>query len=77
MSLLDRKDEADEQFMTYHSLVPEEFPQKGFLDDTVLEARTKSQEHRQKDIEALSAPSRITKHRTTNGALLQNQHHCR
>lgn len=39
-SLLDRKEEAEEQFLTYQSLLPEEFPQRGFLDDVVLAAKT-------------------------------------
>ncbi|XP_057972072.1 protein SLOW GREEN 1, chloroplastic [Malania oleifera] len=41
-SLLDRKKEAEEYFETYHSLVPKEFPQRGFLDDVVLTAKRKS-----------------------------------
>ncbi|KAJ9170283.1 hypothetical protein P3X46_018403 [Hevea brasiliensis] len=48
-SLLDRKKEAAEQFETYHSLVPDEFPQRGFLDDVVLAAKTESQERFQKE----------------------------
>ncbi|CAK9165341.1 unnamed protein product [Ilex paraguariensis] len=39
-SLLDRKKEAEEQFEIYRSLVPEEFPQRVFLDDVVLAAKT-------------------------------------
>ncbi|XP_076924991.1 protein SLOW GREEN 1, chloroplastic-like [Bidens hawaiensis] len=39
-SLLDKKEEAEEQFLTYQSLVPEEFPQRGFLEDVVLAAKT-------------------------------------
>ncbi|XP_048437867.1 protein SLOW GREEN 1, chloroplastic isoform X2 [Pyrus x bretschneideri] len=37
-SLLDQKKEAAEQFETYRALVPEEFPQRGFLNDVVLAA---------------------------------------
>ncbi|XP_011025582.1 PREDICTED: uncharacterized protein LOC105126414 isoform X2 [Populus euphratica] len=51
-SLLDRKEEAAEQFETYRSLVPEEFPQRIFLDDVVLEAKTKSRERFQKEFQA-------------------------
>ncbi|KDP35273.1 hypothetical protein JCGZ_09432 [Jatropha curcas] len=51
-SLLDRKKEAAEQFEMYRSLVPEEFPQRGFLDDVVLAAKTESQEQFQKEFEA-------------------------
>ncbi|XP_076887158.1 protein SLOW GREEN 1, chloroplastic-like [Bidens hawaiensis] len=39
-SLLDKKEEAEEQFLTYQNLVPEEFPQRGFLEDVVLAAKT-------------------------------------
>ncbi|XP_076915335.1 protein SLOW GREEN 1, chloroplastic-like [Bidens hawaiensis] len=39
-SLLDKKEEAEEQFLTHQSLVPEEFPQRGFLEDVVLAAKT-------------------------------------
>ncbi|KAK4754189.1 hypothetical protein SAY87_002293 [Trapa incisa] len=50
-SLLDKKDEAQEQFETYQSLVPEEFPQRGFLDDVVLAAKSKPQDQFWKDFE--------------------------
>lgn len=50
-SLLDRKNEAEERFETYKSLVPEEFPQRGFLDDVVLAAKTESQEQFQEEFE--------------------------
>ncbi|KAG5245273.1 protein SLOW GREEN [Salix suchowensis] len=40
-SLLGRNEAAAEQFETYQSLVPDEFPQRIFLDDVVLEAKTK------------------------------------
>ncbi|XP_021602252.1 protein SLOW GREEN 1, chloroplastic isoform X2 [Manihot esculenta] len=50
-SLLDRKNEAAERFETYKSLVPEEFPQRGFLDDVVLAAKTESQEQFQEEFE--------------------------
>ncbi|TQD92166.1 hypothetical protein C1H46_022252 [Malus baccata] len=49
-SLLDQKKEAAEQFETYRALVPEESPQRGFLDDVVLEAaNNKSGEQFKKD----------------------------
>ncbi|KAM6557669.1 hypothetical protein CsatB_004688 [Cannabis sativa] len=50
-SLLDKKEEAAEQFETYRSLVPEEFPERGFLDDVVLAAKSKSREQLQKEFE--------------------------
>lgn len=51
-SLLDKKKEADEQFQIYRSLVPEEFPQRGFLDDVVLAAKTGSQQQFEKEFKA-------------------------
>ncbi|OMP02573.1 Tetratricopeptide-like helical [Corchorus olitorius] len=51
-SLLDKKEEAAEQFEIYQSLVPEEFPQRCFLDDVVLAAKSKSREWLQKEFEA-------------------------
>ncbi|GMJ03984.1 hypothetical protein like AT4G39470 [Hibiscus trionum] len=51
-SLLDKNKEAAEQFEIYQSLVPEEFPQRGFLDDVVLEAKTKSRKWLHKDFKA-------------------------
>ncbi|KAK1591883.1 hypothetical protein Q3G72_015273 [Acer saccharum] len=51
-SLLDKKKEAAEQFEIYESLVPEEFPQRGFMDDVALAAKTKSRERLQKEFEA-------------------------
>ncbi|XXG81255.1 hypothetical protein AAC387_Pa09g1935 [Persea americana] len=50
-SLLDKKMEADEQFETYRSLVPQEFPQRGFLDDVMIAAKTESREQLQKDFD--------------------------
>uniref|UniRef100_A0A1D1YQ56 TPR repeat-containing protein MJ1345 n=1 Tax=Anthurium amnicola TaxID=1678845 RepID=A0A1D1YQ56_9ARAE len=43
-SLLDRKKEAEEQFEIYRSLVPDEFSQRGFLDDVILAAKAETQE---------------------------------
>ncbi|KAJ4953671.1 hypothetical protein NE237_030503 [Protea cynaroides] len=37
-SLQGKKEEAQEQFETYRSLVPEEFPQRGFLDDVEVKS---------------------------------------
>lgn len=51
-SLLDRKDEAKEQFEIYQSLVPEEFPQRQFLDDVVLAAKTESRQQLEKEFKA-------------------------
>lgn len=49
---MDRKEEADQQFEIYWSLVPEEFPQKGFLDDVALAAQAKSRERLQNTFKA-------------------------
>jgi hypothetical protein len=43
-SLLDKQKEAAEQFETYRAVVPKEFPQRGFLDDVVLAAKSQSRE---------------------------------
>ncbi|ONK66440.1 uncharacterized protein A4U43_C06F8060 [Asparagus officinalis] len=51
-SLLDKKNEADEQFEIYRSLIPEEYPQRGFINDVILAAKTESREKLQKDFEA-------------------------
>ncbi|PKI79324.1 hypothetical protein CRG98_000269 [Punica granatum] len=48
-SLLDKKKDAQEQFETYQTLVPREFPQRDFLDDVVLEAKSKSRAQFQKE----------------------------
>ncbi|KAK9134397.1 hypothetical protein Syun_013727 [Stephania yunnanensis] len=51
-SLLDRKKEAEEQFEIYRSLVPDEFPQRGFLDDVMLAAKSEPKEQLEKQFEA-------------------------
>ncbi|KAG6721783.1 protein SLOW GREEN 1, chloroplastic [Carya illinoinensis] len=51
-SLQDKEKEAAEQFETYQALMPEEFPQRGFVDDVVLAAKAKSQERFQKEFNA-------------------------
>ncbi|KAM7270221.1 hypothetical protein ACFE04_029435 [Oxalis oulophora] len=51
-SLQNKKQEAEEQFEVYNSLVPDEFPQRGFLDDIVLAAKTKPVEELKKEFEA-------------------------
>lgn len=51
-SLQDKKKEADEQFEIYRNLVPEEFPQRGFLEDVMLAAKTKSREQLEKQFKA-------------------------
>ncbi|EMS55895.1 hypothetical protein TRIUR3_10581 [Triticum urartu] len=38
-ALLDKKEEADEQFDVYRSLVPDEFPDKSFINDVILLAK--------------------------------------
>lgn len=49
---MDKKEEAAEQFETYRALVPEEFPQRNFLDDVVLAAKKESREQLQKEFKA-------------------------
>uniref|UniRef100_A0A5B7BTP7 Uncharacterized protein n=1 Tax=Davidia involucrata TaxID=16924 RepID=A0A5B7BTP7_DAVIN len=51
-SLLDKKKEAEEQFEIYRSLVPKEFPQRGFLDDVVLATKTNSQSQLEEEFKA-------------------------
>ncbi|CAH2075974.1 unnamed protein product [Thlaspi arvense] len=51
-SLMDKKEEAAQQFEIYWSLVPEEFPQKGFLDDVASAAQAKSRERLQNTFKA-------------------------
>lgn len=51
-SLQDKKKAAKEQFEIYQKLVPEEFPQRGFLDDVMLEAKTESKQQLEKQIKA-------------------------
>ncbi|KAF7840043.1 protein SLOW GREEN 1, chloroplastic [Senna tora] len=51
-SLLDKKEEAAQQFEIYGALVPEEFPQRRFLDDVALTAKGTSKEQFQKEFEA-------------------------
>ncbi|KAL6556896.1 hypothetical protein OROHE_006772 [Orobanche hederae] len=50
-SLLDEKQKAQEYFEIYQSLVPEEFPQRGFLDDVVLAAKTESKQNLEKELQ--------------------------
>lgn len=51
-SLQDKKKEADEQFEIYRNLVPEEFPQRGFLEDVVMAAKTESREQLEKEFKS-------------------------
>ncbi|MQL74039.1 hypothetical protein Taro_006394 [Colocasia esculenta] len=51
-SLLDKKQEAEEQFEIYRNLVPDEFPQRDFLDDVILEAKVESQEQLKKQLQS-------------------------
>lgn len=51
-SLMDKKKEAAEQFATYQALVPDEFPQREFIDDVMLSATTASREQFQKEFDA-------------------------
>lgn len=51
-SLLDKKQDAEEQFQIYQALVPEEFPERGFLDDVVLSAKTEAGEQLQKEFDS-------------------------
>uniref|UniRef100_I1PSZ5 Uncharacterized protein n=1 Tax=Oryza glaberrima TaxID=4538 RepID=I1PSZ5_ORYGL len=48
-ALLDKKEEADELFDTYRSLVPDEFPDKSFISDVIQAARVESKDRLQKD----------------------------
>ncbi|KAL6550178.1 hypothetical protein OROMI_020666 [Orobanche minor] len=50
-SLLDEKQKAQEYFEIYQSLVPKEFPQRGFLDDVVLAAKTESKQNLEKELQ--------------------------
>ncbi|CAL9188489.1 unnamed protein product [Musa hybrid cultivar] len=43
-SLLDKTKEADEQFEIYRSLLPDEFPQRSFIDDVILTAKTEAKQ---------------------------------
>ncbi|KAL7144102.1 hypothetical protein ABFS83_08G236300 [Erythranthe nasuta] len=49
-SLLEKTKEAEENFEIYRSLVPEEFPERGFLNDVVLAAKTESKQQLQKGL---------------------------
>lgn len=49
--MLDKKQEAEEQFMTYQSLVPEEYPQRNFLDDVVITAKAESREKLKEEVQ--------------------------
>lgn len=51
-SLLDKKKEAEEYFEIYRSLVPDEFPHRGFLDDVVLAAKTESRQQLEKEFQS-------------------------
>ncbi|GAA0185783.1 hypothetical protein LIER_33071 [Lithospermum erythrorhizon] len=51
-SLVDKKKEAAERFEIYRSLVPEEFPQRGFLDDVVFAAKTDSRQQLGKELKS-------------------------
>lgn len=48
-ALLDRKEDADKQFDIYRSLVPDEFPDKNFINDVILAARMESNGRIQKE----------------------------
>ncbi|CAN6442256.1 unnamed protein product [Victoria cruziana] len=51
-SLLDMKEQAEEQFNNYQTLVPHEFPQRGFLDEVMISAKTEPREHLEKEFAA-------------------------
>ncbi|KAI4325876.1 hypothetical protein MLD38_031240 [Melastoma candidum] len=46
-SLMNQKEEAQQQFDTYRDLVPEEIPHRGFLDKAMLAAKAKTREQQQ------------------------------
>ncbi|XP_047334507.1 protein SLOW GREEN 1, chloroplastic [Impatiens glandulifera] len=48
-SLMGKTKEAQEHFELYRSMVPEEFPERGFLDEVVLEAKNKSRDQLKKE----------------------------
>ncbi|CAM0957471.1 unnamed protein product [Alopecurus aequalis] len=48
-ALLDRKKEADEKFDAYRSLVPDEFPDTGFIHDVIMSAKMESKDRLQQD----------------------------
>ncbi|KAL6608322.1 hypothetical protein ACP70R_041385 [Stipagrostis hirtigluma subsp. patula] len=48
-ALLDKKEEADEEFDIYRSLVPDEFPDKSFINDVILAAKMESYDRLQKE----------------------------
>ena len=48
-ALLDRKEDADKQFDIYRSLVPDEFPDKSFINDVILSAKMESDNQMQKE----------------------------
>ncbi|KAF0920104.1 hypothetical protein E2562_033352 [Oryza meyeriana var. granulata] len=48
-ALLDKKEVADELFDTYRSLVPDEFPDRSFINDVIQAARVESKDRLQKD----------------------------
>ena len=48
-ALLDRKEDADKQFDIYRSLVPDEFPDKSFINDVILAAKMESDNQIQKE----------------------------
>ncbi|KAL3626851.1 hypothetical protein CASFOL_029256 [Castilleja foliolosa] len=51
-SLLGKGKEARESFEMYRSLVPEEFPQRGFLDDVVSSAKMESRKQHERSFKA-------------------------
>ncbi|KAF8727001.1 hypothetical protein HU200_019495 [Digitaria exilis] len=48
-ALLDRKEDADRQFDIHGSLVPDEFPDKSFINDVILAAKMESNDRVQKE----------------------------
>jgi hypothetical protein len=50
-ALLDRKEDADKQFDIYRSLVPDEFPDKSFINDVILAAKMESDDRIQKELD--------------------------
>ncbi|KAJ1262004.1 hypothetical protein BS78_09G073400 [Paspalum vaginatum] len=51
-ALSDRKEDADKQFDIYRSLVPDEFPDKSFINDVILAAKMESHDRLQKEFES-------------------------
>eukprot|EP01018_Ginkgo_biloba_P033803 Gb_41698 [translate_table: standard] len=57
-SVLERKDEAEQRFTKYRKLVPQNFPNRGFLDEIMFSAKAESQK-REKEAEKLAQGKKL------------------